>query len=441
MNELTWSIDAEQQLLGAMLLDNAAFDRVGPLAPRDFYDPRNALAYTAMASLALAGRPFDVVLVWEELRRLGKDERSGGLPYLNELSACTPSSRNARHHAEIVREKARQREILLAANQALDIAEEGASSEDKLDRIMALFSQLQRASMARVPQSLAELVVERIDHISALAEGTVKAGIETPLPALNERLNGGLRGGHVYILAARPSIGKSSLANDIGLHVAGSGVPVLVLSQEMPAGEVTDRAISRLGRADYGQIQTGRIDDENWGRITEGVDIAARLPFYIDDQPALRLQDIRGKARLVKGLGLLIVDYLQLCQGGDQDTRNGQIEEISRGLKSLAKELGIPIIVLSQLNRAVEQRADKRPNMGDLRDSGAIEQDADTIVFLWRAREHDHGDTRLIGMGVDKNRQGKLGEVALDFHGATQRWSESGEFLHERPAPRGRGSL
>jgi replicative DNA helicase len=205
-----------------------------------------------------------------------------------------------------------------------------------------------------------------------------------------------------------------------------------ILTQEMPDEEIGDRAIANLGRVDYTAIQTGKFSDDDWGRLTDGVEIAAQLPIWIDDQAGLTLGDIRGKARSIKGLQVLVLDYLQLCSGstGRKDAnRNSQIEEISRGLKTLAKELGIAIVMLSQLNREVEKRADKRPHLADLRDSGSIEQDADAVVFLWPVRDFESQGHRLIGCAVEANRSGPCGEFGLDTEGRHQRWVESDQDI------------
>lgn len=269
-------------------------------------------------------------------------------------------------------------------------------------------------------------MVERIDRITDLHSGEAEAGWSTRIPSLDRMLNGGLRPGMVYVLAARPSIGKSSFAESLAITLAEQGLPVLMLSQEMPEGEVADRAISSIGGIDYGNLQSGRLNDIEWSQMTEAVERVQALPFFVDDQPALRLRDIRAKARMVKGLRILILDYLQLsASSGEHASRNAEIEEISRGLKALAKDMGIAVIELSQLNREVEKRANKRPNLSDLRDSGAIEQDADVVAFLWMVREFEGEGRRILGLGVDKNRQGKKGEFGLDFFGGTQRWSES----------------
>jgi replicative DNA helicase len=236
----------------------------------------------------------------------------------------------------------------------------------------------------------------------------------------------------MYVLAARPSVGKSSLAQAIALYSASNQCPVLMLSQEMPDTEVAERAMSNLGAVDYEAIQTGALKDPEWNGLIEAVEASEHMPFYVDDQGSLTLADIRAKARQVKGLKLLVLDYLQLS-AGDGDNRNAEIEHISRGLKSLAKEMGFAVLALSQLNRKVEERASKEPLLSDLRDSGAIEQDADVVMFLWPAVEYP-GGSKLVGIKLEKNRQGKKGRFGLDFDGAHQRWVESSDELPTKTA-------
>jgi replicative DNA helicase len=309
-----------------------------------------------------------------------------------------------------------------------------------------MFGELERRQARKGPRQIGELAIERIDYYTAVEQGDVAAGWLTGIPELDSRLNGGLRPGNVYVLAARPSVGKSSFAQAIAVSMARDGLPALFLSMEMTDAEVTDRAVSNSGRVSYKRLLTGRMANEDWGRTSEAMDILGPMPLFIDDEGGLTVRDIRFKAKGVKGLKVLVVDYLQLASGSRRDgNRNGEIEEISRGLKGLAKELGIAIIALSQLNRDVEKRASKRPMMSDLRDSGAIEQDADVVMFLWPVRDFPAEGRRIVGLGIDKNRQGpqgqQIGDIGLDFFGDTQRWSQSTADIRPDPAVRGRPDL
>ena len=251
-------------------------------------------------------------------------------------------------------------------------------------------------------------------------------GGATRIPSLDSMLSGGLRPGKLYILAARPKVGKSSLAQTIALTMAKSGRPALFLSQEMGAEEVADRAVVSAGRLDYSSLLSGKMTKEDWGRATDALEHLSDAALFVDDQGGLTMADIRAKARSVPGLKVLVLDYLQLSASELKDAnRNAQIEEITRGLKTMAKQMDLCVIALSQLNRDVEKRASRRPQLSDLRDSGAIEQDADAVMFLWPVREFEQEGRRLIGLAVEANRQGRCGAVGLDFQGATQCWGES----------------
>lgn len=423
-----WSETAEQSVLASLLLDNAAWDRVGDiLTPGDFYSQQHKLVYTAIGRLVNACKPADVVTVFELLKAKNEHENAGGLAYINALASSVASAANVRRHAEIVADRALRRRLIAVCDEAAIAAFGSDETAAVVDRIGAAFALLERRQQKRGPKLLSDLMPSRLDRISALERGEVPAGIATGIPRLDRMLSGGMRDGAVYVLAARPSVGKSSFAQAVGLHVAAESGPVLMLSQEMPDTEVADRALSNLGGVDFGSLQTGKLAGDEWGRLTAGVERAAELPFYVDDQPALRLLDMRSKARQVKGLRLLIVDYLQLAVG-EGDNRTQEVGAISRGLKALSKELGVPVILLSQLSRKVEERPGKEPMLSDLRDSGEIEQDADVVLFLWPVREFEAGG-RLVGLKVDKNRQGRKGRFGLDFNGSLQRWAESTESV------------
>ena len=424
-----WSCEAEQSVLGGLLLDNSAWDRAADIVThRDFYNAQHGAIFSAIGAIVVARQPADVITVFETLQRMDRADDCGGLAYLNELAQSVPSAANMRRYAEIVREHAARRTLIATADEALTLTRdrEQADLGATIDRITTMFGQLQRNQVRKTPRAIADIASERLDYYTALEEGSVIAGWPTHIPALDIRLNGGLRAGGLYILAARPAVGKSSFAQSLGLALAGDALPTLFLSLEMGDTEVADRGVASAGRVSYSALLTGKMTNDGWGRASEAMERLSRLPFYVDDQPALTLRDIRIKAKSIKGLKVLILDYLQLCAGTRRDNnRNSEIEEISRGLKALAKELGVAVIALSQLNRDVEKRTNKRPALSDLRDSGAIEQDADVVMFLWPVREFEAEGRRIIGLGIDKNRQGRLGDVGLDFHGDTQHWGES----------------
>jgi replicative DNA helicase len=413
------SEEAEQSVLGALLLVNEAFDRVGDLLKtEDFYAHRHRLVFAAIATLVNSSKPADPLTVADHL---GKDlEEAGGLGYLIQLSQSVPSAANVRRYAEIVSERSRTRALITAARDAEDIAWADGMAAEKLERMVTRLDALQRATVTHKPREAAEIMAKRVDHYSAMHEGTVPTGWPTGIRDLDAALNGGLQPGRVYVLAARPSIGKTALAIQVALHRAKAGDGVLLLSQEMPAEECIDRAACNLGGVDYGRLQRGELNDIDWGGVSIATEAIARMPLWIDDEPGLTIAAIRAKAMSLRrqGLKLLVLDYLQLCSGtnpGRGTTRNTEIEEISRGLKILAKQLGIAVLLLSQ---------NPEPTLADLRDSGAIEQDADAVLFLWLVRTWS--DRKIIGLGLAKNRQGKTGSrIPLEFFGALQRWTDS----------------
>lgn len=422
-----WSAEAEQSLIGSVLNDNRALDRA-QVDTSDFFDARNRAIWGAILTLSLARKPVDPITVFESLQSRGEDELAGGLPYINALFQSVTSSRNVGRYAEIVKDKSALRELRGKLLDGLETTAGEGDAAAKVAEIVGSLSELQRVSVKSSPRHLSEIAIARTEHYENLSRGKVQPGMPTHIPKLDDMLTGGLKSGKLYILAARPSVGKSSLAQHIALTLAKDGNKALFLSQEMPAYELADRAVANLGRIDYGALQSGKLSPEDWTRVSDSCHELGALPYHVDDQPQLKVLDIRLKAQMVPGLKLLVLDYLQLCASTRKDgNRNSEIEEISRGLKALAMDLDIPVIALSQLNRKVEERAGREPNLADLRDSGAIEQDADTVIFLWPISE------RLVGCKVDKNRGGKKGRFGLHFEGEFQRWSESTADIDFKP--------
>lgn len=429
--------EAEQSVLGDLLGRNDVFPTIAAvLQSKHFAVSGHPAIWTVAASLIVAGKVADPITVAEEAEARGLDV--GGYAYLSALQASCYSSRNTLRHAELIVEKYRARCLADAADEAREIAAGEGDVAEKIDRITSLFDGLQRATVAKGPRSIADIAIERIAEYEALADGSKVAGWRTHIPWLTNALTGGFSPGGLYVLAARPSVGKSSFAQDLGMNFAADGLPTLFLSQEMADTEVADRGVSNAGRLSYTALRSGNMKKDHWERACEAMDKLGRLPFFIDDDGSLTLQRIRLKAKSVKGLKVLILDYLQLCdyEAGKGSTTNDALAKVSKGLKALAKELGIAILALSQLNREVEKRGNKRPLGSDLRDSGAIEQDADVILFLWPVREFPSEGRRVVGLGVDKNRQGpRGGEVGLDFYGDTQRWQQSTADISNEPAP------
>lgn len=421
------SIEAEQSVLGALLQDPCAIDLTGGLQEAAFYRREHRVLFAEIRALIAIGRPFDEVALVDRLRSAGNLADAGGAEYIAAVASCVPSARHVAQHAAIVREKATLRALIAASDEVATKAFKATSAAEVADQAASAFAAIQCRQLAKEPQRIAEIAVRRIDHYEALERGEVVPGWPTKLPSLDAMLNGGLRAGGLYVLAARPSVGKSSLSLSLAITLAAQGLPTLFLSLEMPADEVTDRAVVNAGYIDYQQLLGGKLDREGWSRAADAMEKLAGLPLFVDDQAALTIHDIKAKARSVKGLRVLVLDYLQLCAGvNPDDNRNTQIEELTRGLKAMAKAEGIAVIALSQLNRAVEKRSGARPNLSDLRDSGSIEQDADVVLFLWPVRELKGDEPRqIVGLAVDKNRQGPRGKFGLDFRGRVQHWGES----------------
>jgi len=435
-DSLPWSYEAEYSVLGGILIDNAALGVVGPLVTEaSFWHPPHRVIFEAIRTLIGAGKPADVVTVFDALGDKAADV--GGLGYLNQIAQSVPSAANCRRYAEIVADKALRRDVLYAVDSATEVVREAVSADEALDRVQATLANLKRVRHSSEPRELGDLLIERTAHWEALQAGEVSPGIPTGLDPLDEALGGGIKPGRVIVLAARPSVGKTSLATQILLHVAGQGQRGLMLSQEMTSGELTDRATAHLGAVRMDRLASGQLEREDWSRISEAADRAKRLPVSIDDQPALSLLDIRAKARQAQrrgGLSLIVVDYLQLCSSAaGTDKRHHQIEQISRGIKALAKELAVCVLLLSQLNRASEG---DEPELHHLKESGAIEEDADVVVMLHPMGTE--GDGSLLVMAkVAKNRGGRRGRIALSFDGRTQRWTPSAGDVSPRRGGRG----
>ena len=436
------SMEAESGVLGGLLLDNGAWDRVGDLLVEgDFYRHEHRLTFGAIAALLIACKPADVVTVHEHLQRAGNLDAVGGLTYLNSLAQYVPSAANIRRYAEIVRERSILRKLLSASDEIATSAfnPQGADVETILDAAAGKLQALQLRGIRSMPVLVETLVVPLIDRVEALAEGRVRAGIPTRIPTLDRMLGGGIKPGKQIIVAARPSVGKSSFAQQICLNLARDGHACAFFSQEMGNDELADRAVANLGMLGLDRLATGKLLEDEWSRLSEGVEALRSMPLYFDEQAALSLSDIRSKARMLKrqhDVKVIVLDYLQLCAGAKAgDSRHHQLEELSRGIKNLAKELGLTFISLSQLNREVEKRTSGRPVLSDLKESGAIEEDADVVILLSRNGDQKTGPRQIV-CDVPKNRQGRVGELGLIFDGEYQRWSESAEAFQFKTPPR-----
>jgi replicative DNA helicase len=423
------SIEAEQSVLGGLMLDNRAWDLIADrVKEQDFYRHDHRLIYRVMAKLIEQSKPLDVLTVAESLRELHELDNAGGEIYLFELANNTPSVANIAAYADIVRERSVMRQLIGVANDIANSAfnPQGRNSTDLLDAAeQQVFAISEQSGRVGGPTSIKDFLTKTMDKIDTLfhADNPI-TGTPTGYHDLDE-MTSGLQASDLVIVAGRPSMGKTMLAMNMAEHVGiKSRLPVLVFSMEMPGEALVMRLLSSLCRIDQLRIRTGKLQDEDWPRISSTVSMLSEAPIFIDDTPALSPTELRARSRrLAKEhgkLGLIVVDYLQLMQvPGNNENRTAEISEISRSLKSLAKELKVPVIALSQLNRSLEQRSDKRPVMSDLRESGAIEQDADLIAFIYRDEVYNDSspDKGIAEIIIAKQRNGPIGKVRLTFLG------------------------
>jgi len=429
------SIQAEQAVLGGLMLDNEAWDQVADrVGDNDFYRRDHRKIFGAIKQLAGEGSPFDVVTLSEWLERNSDLADAGGLAYLGGLAKNTPSAANIKAYADIVREHSVLRQLIRVGTDIADsgYVTEGRSSKELLDHAESRVFQIaeQGARGNRGFTSIKDLLTNVVDRIDLLMENDDPiTGVSTGFDDFDEKTSG-LQPSDLVIVAGRPSMGKTTFAMNLAENAAiKSKTPVAVFSMEMPGEQLAMRMMSSLGRIDQHRVRTGKLDDEDWPRLTSAMQILAEAPLYIDDTPALTPTELRARARRLKrehGLGMIVIDYLQLMQGSGKsgENRTAEISEISRSLKALAKELNVPVVALSQLNRSLEQRPNKRPVMSDLRESGAIEQDADVIVFIYRDEVYnedspDKGTAEII---ISKQRNGPIGTTRLTFIGKYTRF-------------------
>lgn len=418
------SIEAEQGILSGLLLDNNAFDRVADkLKPEHFFDGLNRLIYTEIQRQLMAGKAVDIFTLHAGLN--GAVE----FPELNEIAQFVPSAANIRRYAEIVVERAKSRALIAVSGEVMELAQDHKRSiEDRVEAAQAQLAKLLDDSPRDEWVGAAEGMVAHTALLEDRAEGRINA-YGSGLKDLDNYLSGGFRPGQLVIIGARPSMGKTALAMTIGLEMARD-YSVAMLSMEMPHNELRDRKTAMLGRVDLSAVQNPQRNSLNWTRVLDGIEKARSLKFFANDQGGLNIQQVRSKARNIKrlhGLDVLIVDYIGLMSGLDsKQPRAYQLEEISRGLKTLAKELNIVVLCLAQVNRRVEERIDQSPGLADLRDSGAIEQDADVVLFVNRPKqakpelgaEWDH----YARLSVAKNRNGRCGVLSLFYQGEYTRF-------------------
>jgi replicative DNA helicase len=423
------SREAEQAVIGGLLLDNGAWDTVSErITQADFYRKDHQLLFCAIADLVEKSQPYDVVTLSEWLATRNELEEAGGLSYLGDLAANTPSAANISAYADIVRERSVLRDMIRTGSEIASGAfnPQGRSAQELLERAEKLVYEIAErgnrdgSGFANIKDVLVN-VMERIDEL--YQRGNPLTGVSSGFSELDDKTSG-LQAGDLIIVAGRPSMGKTSFAMNVVENAAvGAQVPVAVFSMEMPAESLTMRMLSSLGRVDQLKVRTGKLNDDDWPRLTSALSMLTETKIFIDDTPALTPTEVRSRCRRLKrehGLGLIVIDYLQLMQvAGTNENRTNEISEISRSLKALAKEMNVPVIALSQLNRGLEQRQDKRPIMSDLRESGAIEQDADVILFIYRDEVYNENspDKGVAEIIIGKQRNGPIGKIRLTFLG------------------------
>jgi len=426
------NIEAEQAVLGGLLLDNLAWDKIGDLVTEsDFYRDDHRKIYRAILALIEKGRPADLLTLSEELTLRGEMESVGGLAYLGAMAHNTPSAANIRRYAEIVRERAIMRGLVQVGTEITEsaLSPSGRDARALLDeaeaKVFNIAEMGSRSTQGFVPlrEPLAQ-VVERVDELYRSGTHDPVTGVPTGFVDLDEKTSG-FQQGDLIIIAGRPSMGKTALALNIAGHVGfDTKLPVAIFSMEMSSSQLAMRLLGSHGRLDQHMLRTGRLTDEDFRRLTRAMGELNDVPIYIDESAALNPLDLRARARRLHrqygGLGLIVVDYLQLMSvSGAGENRATEISEISRSLKALAKDLHVPVVALSQLNRGLEQRPNKRPVMSDLRESGAIEQDADVILFIYRDEVYneDSPDKGVAEIIIGKQRNGPIGTVRLTFLG------------------------
>ena len=434
------SVEAEQSVLGGLLLDNTAWEKIADLiSESDFYRGDHRLIWRHISKLIEHSRPADVITVSESLESTKELDSIGGLAYLGALAQNTPSAANIRRYGEIVRERAVMRKLAEVGTEIADAAynpmgkEAGQLLDEAESKVFAISEEGARGKQGFLDMPpLLTKVVERIDMLYNRDNPSDITGVPTGFTDL-DKMTSGLQPGDLVIIAGRPSMGKTSLAINMAEHVSlEAGLPVGIFSMEMGASQLVMRMLGSVGKLDQHKVRTGRLADEDWRKLTDAVGRLNEAPIHIDETAALNALELRARARRLHRqygrLGLIVVDYIQLMSASSQgENRATEISEISRSLKALAKELSVPVIALSQLNRSLEQRPNKRPVMSDLRESGAIEQDADVILFIYRDEVYnpesaEKGTAEVI---IAKQRNGPIGMVPLVFQGEYTRFVNS----------------
>lgn len=438
------SIEMEQSVIGALLVDNDAIDRIGELRAEHFYRYDHRVIFEFITRLIVGGRAADALTVFEMATTMGKGKDIGGLAYVNTMAQSTPGAANIARYAQIVVDRWKMRTVMSIADEisANALAPMGKTVDQIIESAQSKFEKLGE-SRSNEPRLASAGLTEIITEMDAQYHGAGTSATPTGFRDLDDKLDGGMNGGELIILAGRPSMGKTAFAMCVAGHVVDAAGPTLVFSMEMPAKQLTQRNIARIGGIPLSHVKNGaKMVDADWPRLTHATQVLSDQQLFIDDGSGMTLMEIVNRSRAIKrrhGLKLIVVDYIGLMTGGTDERNDLRIAGYSSGLKGLAKQLGVPILVLAQLNRSVEQRPSKRPTMADLRDSGAIEQDADTILFLYRDEVYnedtqDRGTAEVI---IAKQRNGEIGHVRLAFIGEHAKFADlaPGYMAAPRQAP------
>ncbi|MFL8712562.1 replicative DNA helicase [Clostridioides sp. GD02377] len=427
------SVESEQSILGSILLDKDAIITVTEtIKPDDFYKEAHKIIYECMITLSNKGEPIDLITLTEELRKQGHLNDIGGVSYITSLSTIVPTTSNVKYYADIVKEKSVLRKLIKASNEIINLGYSGATKiEDVLEQAEKSIFDISQEKTSDDFKSINLVLMDAYDMIEKLyTNKSDVTGITTGFKDLNKKING-LQRTDLILIAARPAMGKTAFSLNLVQNAALKGdASVAVFSLEMSKEQLVQRMLSSQSSVELKKIKTGTLNDNDWPRIIDAMAVLSDAKIHIDDTPGIKISELRSKCRklkIEKGLDLVLIDYLQLMEGeGNNESRQQEISKISRSLKILAKELNCPVVALSQLSRAPEQRADHRPMLSDLRESGAIEQDADIVMFLYRD-EYYHADSESKNIGeviIAKNRHGETGSVELVWLGEVQRFGD-----------------
>ncbi|GIM33689.1 replicative DNA helicase [Paraclostridium bifermentans] len=426
------SVESEQSILGSILLDKEAIITVTEtIKPEDFYKEAHKIIYECMMKLNNKNEPIDLITLTEELKKQGHLEDIGGISYITSLSTIVPTTSNVKYYADIVKEKSVLRKLIRVSNDILNLGYDSSIKvEDILEKAEKQIFDISQEKSSEDFQTINSVLMDTYDTIEKLYTNKEDiTGITTGFDDLNKKTNG-LQRTDLLLVAARPAMGKTAFSLNLVQNAALKGnASVAVFSLEMSKEQLVQRMLSAQSHVELKKIKTGNLDENDWPRIIDAMSVLSNANIYIDDTPGIKIGELRSKCRklkIEKGLDLILIDYLQLMEGdGGNESRQQEISKISRSLKIIAKELNCPVVALSQLSRAPEQRSDHRPMLSDLRESGAIEQDADIVMFLYRD-EYYHPDSERKNIGeiiIAKNRHGETGSVELVWLGEIQKFA------------------